>query len=292
MLAAVIYPVGTLCIKKALAYGAGPMRFTFVANWVLFPFFALLLIKDHELLDTSYWWACLLAGLLHFLGIGLTYVAIRVGDVSVQTPIMGTKVLFVAMFSVLLGAGPVPWPWWVAALLSVLAIFILSKPDRLEHKNFARVKVTVIMSLSSAFIFGLCDVVIQKYSSFFGDGPFLALMFFFNGVFSCALYPFFEGRFSQISPKGWIWVFIGAFSVVCFSMLIYVALAFYGRATAINILYSARGIWSIIIVYMVGSFFGNDEAQASPRALKRRLVGATLLFLAIILVLTTEISAA
>lgn len=71
-------------------------------------------------------------------------------------------------------------------------------------------------------------------------------------------------------------------------LLICLALGFYGNATAVNILYSSRGIWSVVLVWLLGGWFGNSEREQGKEVMVRRLVGAFLLFLAIILVITTE----
>jgi len=61
-------------------------------------------------------------------------------------------------------------------------------------------------------------------------------------------------------------------------------LGVYGDATAVNIVYSSRGLWSVIAVWLVGHWFKNEE-QHLPRALLRnRFIGAILMLAAIGLV--------
>ncbi|MGF1482750.1 MAG: hypothetical protein ACFBZ8_00115 [Opitutales bacterium] len=57
-------------------------------------------------------------------------------------------------------------------------------------------------------------------------------------------------------------------------------------ATEQNIIYSARGFWSILLVSVFSGFFGNLEQHVTPKILVQRLVGTSLLLVAILLVLT------
>ena len=59
----------------------------------------------------------------------------------------------------------------------------------------------------------------------------------------------------------------------------------YGRATAVNIIYTSRGFWSILMVWWLGRFLGIAESGHGWRVMVRRLAGALLLMTSIILVL-------
>lgn len=63
------------------------------------------------------------------------------------------------------------------------------------------------------------------------------------------------------------------------------AVGVFGDATAVNIVYSIRGLWSVLAVWWIGHWFSNDEQSLGATVLRRRLVGAVLMMLAIALVL-------
>ena len=66
---------------------------------------------------------------------------------------------------------------------------------------------------------------------------------------------------------------------------IVLALGVWGGATAVNIVYSARGLVSVVLVWAIGHWFSNEEQQLEPRVLRSRLVGAGFMLAAIVLVL-------
>ncbi len=67
----------------------------------------------------------------------------------------------------------------------------------------------------------------------------------------------------------------------------YSAIGLYGSATATNILYGSRCLWSVLLVWMLGSLAGAPPTDAASHrsVMIRRLTGALLLFLAMALVL-------
>jgi hypothetical protein len=63
------------------------------------------------------------------------------------------------------------------------------------------------------------------------------------------------------------------------------ALSKFGRATALNIAYSSRGVWSVVLVWAVGHWFKNVERDAGHRVMMTRLGGAALVLIAVVLVM-------
>ena len=92
-----------------------------------------LLVFDHTVADWSYWIWPLIGGVGFFLGQVFTVLAVRVGDVSVQTPLMGIKVLFVAAFSFMLDPAPIPIEAWLAAGLAAVVVFLISRSRNTDY---------------------------------------------------------------------------------------------------------------------------------------------------------------
>ena len=63
------------------------------------------------------------------------------------------------------------------------------------------------------------------------------------------------------------------------------AIGAFGDATAVNVVYSSRGLWSVLAVWWIGHWFQNDEQHLGPAVLRLRLWGAGLMLAAIALVL-------
>lgn len=283
LLSGFIYAVGALISKRALNAGFGVARYIFLSN-------ILLALCFHIFYISAEWpqsWAGvhwpLLAGFGFFLGQVFTFLAIRTGDVSVQAPVMGTKVVFVALFTVAMGAGPVPVDWWLGAILTAVAIFLLSASNFANRASTYR---ALVLSVISAAFFGWTDVMVQQGAAGFHPGTFLILMNYSLVLSSMTLIPFFRGRLRDTPPEAWKWGLISATLIGIQAVGMALAIAFHGRATAVNILYSSRGLWSVLLVWVAGSLFANIEGKAGKRIMQRRLVGATLLCIAIALVLT------
>jgi hypothetical protein len=68
-------------------------------------------------------------------------------------------------------------------------------------------------------------------------------------------------------------------------VMLVTAIARFGDATAINIVYSSRGLWSVLAVWLFAGRIGIGERGLGAATLRRRLAGATLMMVAIVLVL-------
>lgn len=268
--------------------GAGAIRAVFMTNLMLALAFLPLFFFSDTPLQLKGIEKPLYASFAVFVGQLFTVTAIRIGDITVQGPVMGIKIVFVAALSVLLGAGTVPIIWWVAACLAAFAIFLLGFSGINAGR---RIYLGVLFAIGASFAFALEDVFIQKWASVgeFGELNFIAVMMVALAIESIGLVPFFRWRLRDIPKNAWNWLLTGAFLMglqgICFT----IPIAIMGKATVVNILYSSRGLWSIGLVWLVGHWFSNKEASTVGKTVMlQRLTGALLLFAAIVLVLSTE----
>lgn len=280
------YVVGALMLKRASALGVGPWRIGFLANAamaVLFLPWGLLYPGLAEPLASAAYWQPALSGLCFCVGQILLFLAIQGGDVSVTTPVMGAKVILVALLSLLLKAGHISWQWWLGACLSTTAVVCLHVGGAPGHR--ARVGRTVLLTLISAVCFSMSDVVVQKFSPRWGAGRYTNLMFLANAVYSLAFIPFFRTSLWQIERRAWGWTAAGAGLLAINNAGIVLAIAVWRSATTVNILYSLRGLISVVVVWTVGHWFGSEEQHLTPAVFRARVIGAALMLAAIILVL-------
>lgn len=280
--AAFLYTISTLFLKRALEAGTGPMRATFVTNIL----FALVFLPglwfaeapiSTELMITS-----LVASLLFFGGQVLTVLAVEKGDVSVATPLMGTKVIFVALFLSLMLGEPPSFAVWFGAFLCAGAVFLLRGETVTERR---RLLPAILLGLASAMVFGAADVFVQRGGGEFGFTPFVPIMFGLIPLYSLGLIPFFKRPLRAISREAWKWLLISGFIVAVQAQMMALAISLYGNATLVNILYSTRGIWSVALVGMAGAWFAIREQKTPRAALLRRLIGSLLLVLAVVIAL-------
>jgi len=275
------YVVAVLLVKRSAFFGVGLWRTTFVANLASGLCFAPLWLLGGPGQPAALLWQPALVGALFFAGQVCTFWAIN-GDVSVATPVLGLKILMVALLSTVLLADPVPLKWWLAAGLSTGAIVLLNGGAQAAHRKVGR---TVLAASLAAASFALSDVLIQKWSPAWGAGRFLPLLFWALALYSFVLIPFFRAPLWQISRAGWQWLLPGAIVLSVQAAGMTYAVAVHGDATAMNVVYSSRGLWSVVAVWLIGHWFRNEEQHLGGAVLRRRFAGALLMLAAIGLVM-------
>jgi drug/metabolite transporter (DMT)-like permease len=280
--AAALYAIAVTALKRAMADGMGPWRITFAANLVMGAAFQIPLCFSDLPVTAHSVTASFFPGILFFLGQIFTFLALSRGDVSIATPVLGTKVLLVAFFTVFVLHEPVPAVLWIGAVLSVIAILLLQKGSGVHR---GRVLITIGYGVMAAIVFALADVLVQRDVPTVGFAPFVSGMFGVVALLSFGLIPFFHGPILRM-PRGILfWLLLGSAILSGQCMLMAFGIGKYGHATAINIAYSARGVFSVILVWVAGHWFDNAERDAGRSVLLRRLAGAALLLSAILLIL-------
>ena len=278
---ALIYTLGALCLKRSTNDGVGPWRTTFFSNLTLFAV-ALPFWFVGPPLES---WTALLVPLgisgAFFAGQLLGCLAIHKGDVSLVTPLMGTKPVFVALVvSVAMGES-LTLPVWIGAVLSSVAILLMRGGSVAEKR---RVLPSIVLGLLCSFFYALNDALMQRYGGRIGFEQVMAGTFSFVMLWSLLLIPMFRSPMSAISGKAWAWLGAGTGLMACQATAMAWVLSTHGRATVVNVLYSSRGIWSVALVWVVGHWFSNTERDLGGAVLLKRLIGSLLLVAAIVAV--------
>ncbi len=280
---ALMYVVGAMAVKRATALGVGVWRTSFLSNIALAALFVpVWFLYGGQVHPLGDYWQPAVTALFFSGGQALTFLALKGGDVSVTTPVMGTKVILVALFSSLLRVGDVPLQWWIGAALSTAAIALLHLGGESRHRRVGR---TVLLAFASATAFSFGDVLLQKWVPRWGAGNYFPPMFFIVGILSCAFVPFFRAPLTAMPAAAWRWVGPGAFLLALNNAVFVLAIVLGGGATVANIIYSVRGLFSVILVWAIGHWFTNDEKHLGAAVLRLRLAGAALMVAAIALVL-------
>lgn len=283
-IASLLYVAAALFLKRAQQLGAGPMRTTFVSNVTAALVFTAVLPLGGPGQPWTQLWQPGIVALLFIAGQVLTMLALARGDVSVATPVLGAKTVFVAWFTTLLLATRLPWQLWTAAALSFGAVTLLNcAPGAGGRGNLWR---TILFSLLAASAYALFDVLVQKWAPHWGAGRFLPIMFGLAAVISCVFVPFFREPLSQMPRAARPALAGGALFLSLQALALVSGVAIFGDATAMNVIYSARGVWSVVAVWLIGHWFMNEEGRLGGRILRWRLAGAALMCAAIVLVVT------
>ncbi|CAM3086453.1 DMT family transporter [Rariglobus hedericola] len=279
--ASIAYVFAMLAFKRSGNWGVGVWRTAFVSNIAIGLAFApFWLLGGHDQPVTQLWQPLLVA-LLFLFGQIFTFLSLHYGDVSVGTPVMGLKIILVALGSALLLPDPIPLKWWIAAFLSTAAIILLSRGESRPRHAVGR---TVLAAALAATSFALFDVLIQKWSPAWGVGRFLPLTCGAVAVLSFGFIPLFNAPLSAIPRPAWRWLGGGSLLLALQSSLFVYAIGAFGDATVMNIVYSSRGLWSVVAVWLIGHWFANEEQTLAPAILRSRLIGAMLILAAIALV--------
>ena len=280
--AAIVYAAAVLLVKRAAELGAGVWRTAFVATMtVAVAFQPLLLLGGTWRPDL--WWQPVAAAACFVAGQWFTFLSLETGDVSVATPVLGIKILLVAVLATLLAGDELRWQLWVAAVLATAAVALLNRRSGTgAHHAVGR---TIGLAGIAALAYALFDVLVQKWSPAWGVGRFLPATLAAAGVFSLVFVARFRAPLSALPRAAWPWLIGAVLALALQSLLFVTTIAQWGQVAAANVMFSSRGLWSVLFVWLLGHWVRSREQQLGAGVLGGRLAGATLMLSAIALVL-------
>ena len=276
--AAVIYSLASLFFKQSYQRGATATQTFHISNMIGGLFFMPLWIFGDHIAPTDLWHPALVAGLICCAGFTM-FTAIRLGDVSLVTPLMGTKVMFVALALVATGEA-MTTGLWVASVLTPLGILLIGFKDLRKAQSGSR---AVGFAILSSLLFGVSDVILQHWAPLYGGFAFLGAMAVMIALVSFTMLAATRWREMKLAPGALRPAVVGSTVLASQGMMMGYALGFFNDAGRVNIVYGSRGLWSILLVWLIGRWFGNDERHQSQDALGWRLAGTALLTVAIVL---------
>ena len=110
-------------------------------------------------------------------------------------------------------------------------------------------------------------------------------LFLAVGLYFFVLLRFAKGPLFAVTKQAWRWVLPGAGFNALTNGGIAFTLGTWGNATAVNIVYSSRGLYSVLLVWLAGHWFSSTEGQVGRAVLVYRMIGAAAMVAAIGLVL-------
>lgn len=279
---ALVYTIAILCIKRATNDGVGPWRTTFFSNAVLFLASSVYWFFGDPIESWTLLWIPAAVGAAFFLGQLLGCLAIHKGDVSLLTPLLGTKTVMVALIVSVAFGQALTQAVWIGALLSAVAVFLMWTGSLSERR---RLLPSIYLGLLCSLFYSLTDTLTQGFGGELGFPKLMASSAAFIMLYSLFLIPRFKSPIGSVSKRALTWMIVGAvFLAVQAHGMAYV-LSTYGKATVVNVLYSSRGIWSVVLVWFVGHWFSNTERQLGKGIMVRRFAGSVLLIGAIFTVM-------
>jgi drug/metabolite transporter (DMT)-like permease len=280
-----LYSVAAMAFKRAMAEGMDIGRIIFYSNLATVILLVPLLVLVSKPQPGAFLYQPLITAVAFFVGIALNVAAIWQGDVSVATPILGIKVLFVAFFTIIILDEPLRPSLWIGAVIAGVAFAMLRGPaNRPSHRFW----LTVFLAVGSSSAFALCDVFFQLWTRIWGVGLFIPMVFAIVCVLSFTLLTLFPAPGPAVTARSGRWLMAGCVlnGLQTLGMVICVGLFRHpNAATAINIVYNSRGIWSVLLVWVLGHWFGNMERGQGSKIMVFRLAGSALMISAIVLIL-------
>lgn len=284
LFSAVVYAVSALFIKLAMSRGASSWSVTFFSNTAMgLVFLPMLLFAQASWAPEHLGWA-IGAGALFFAGQIATFRSLAGGDVSIATPALASKVVFVALLSLAVPGSQPDADLWLAVGLTMAGMLLLNSGPRSRHAS--RPLVTIGWALLAAAAFAAADILVQVGAPRAGFTLFMPVMF---GLVALASIPTLaprlpRGEAAHTKPGAWRWGSIGIALLAVQATTLAAAIGIYGDAAGVNVVYGSRGLWSVLLVAAVAKHLGVSEGTRDPRILLVRLAGSILILAAVIVV--------
>jgi drug/metabolite transporter (DMT)-like permease len=275
---------GLLILKRAQTQGVTSWTSVILVCWTSAAIFPLLALMGGTMQPLSLLWQPAIVGALFLLGQLLTFLAVHRGDVSIAAPVLGIKVLIVPALTPMFVEGELSPRIWVAAAIAMLGIALVQARDASIDRS--RIVASVGFAVLAAVSMTLFDLLIQRWALAWGAGYFLPLAFGFAAVLSLAFLPLADRprRLKQLNvARPLIW---GSILMTFQAIGMTVTLGLFGDATRVNIVYSLRGLWGVLLTWIAAHHYGEGDSIPSHRIMSTRLAGATLIGVAVIVAVT------
>ncbi len=279
---ALLYSLSTLCLKRGMQDGASALYSFHVSNLTVGLCYFPLILLEQQTIAWNQIYLPLMTGVAFFSGSWFTFIAIHRGDVSLVTPLMGSKVIFVAVFALILANQPPSAALVVAAVMSAAGVVVMGAKD---FTHSSHVAFTISFALTSAALFGLCDILVRKWAPGFGPLAFLTISTAGMGLVSLLVLISMVRRKhpSLPSPQARKWVVWSSLLVGTQAVGLGYIIANNDDTTGINVVYGTRGLWAITLVAFLGPLMGNHERRLAKHVFYYRLVGTILLTIAVVI---------
>ena len=281
--AAVLFGGAAILMKRTGQWRIDIWRISFVSNLATALAFQLFLFEIDGLPELHLFWQPAVVAVLFIVGQVCTLISLTEGEISVAAPALGLKIVFVPIFLSILQIAVLPGNMWLACALATLAVGLLNYTNQSEHRG--RVLFSFLFAAAGAAAYAMFDICVQQWVPAWKHGGFLPVMFAMSTLMSITFFRLFKSRLLAIPAAAWPYLGGSAVLFALQSLGIVCAIAWWRNAAAANVLYSTRGLWSLLFLWFLGNRLGIQESGLSPRVFAIRLLGAALLMVAISLLL-------
>ncbi len=266
-------------MKRTARWNIDIWRISFVCNLVTALAFQPFLLLGDATTSWELWWQPLCVAILYVLGQVFTLTSLAQGEISVAAPVLGLKIVFVPIFLWLVGAESLPASIWMACLGATLAVILLNTTSGASSRG--KVLYSVTCASLGAAAYAMFDVCVQLWSSNWGSGTFLPIMFMASTTISLAFIPFFRQGLTEVPKAAWPPLLGGAIFFAAQALAIVCSVAFWEQVAVSNVVYSSRGLWSLGFIWLLGRRLQISDTSLDARVFVLRTCGALLLLASI-----------
>ena len=283
----VLVVFGLLFLKRVQDQGISTWTTLILLCWSSAAVFTLLIPLGGTMQPVGQLWQPAVIGALFVIGQSCVLLAVRWGDVSIATPVQGVKVLFVPAATTLWLGEHMPSEIWIAAAIAMLGIGMVQVPDGVTKQH--HIYASIGFSLLGAASMTAFDLLIQHWAPAWGPGYFLPLSFGFSALWSIALLPGADKPrvFCSAHIRGPLLVGLLLMSIQAIGMTF--TIANFGDATRVNLVYSLRGIFGVLLTWLLSHRLSANRSHPRHRQMVIRLLGAMLLVVAILIALSPDL---
>jgi drug/metabolite transporter (DMT)-like permease len=288
LVASFVFVASLVCVQRAARpredkTGVGAITVLFFSNQTLALafscFWPLRESLGGSMQPLSTLWQPLSLALFFVLGLLFTFAAVRHGDISIATPVFGLKIFMVVLLLSALGSEKLSGSMWLAAGMAATGVGLIQWTGRGRPRH---VLITIVLALLASMFYAHFDVLIQSWAPAWGVGRILPITFWFVSIISLPMIPWVE--WPKLKDREILfWVALTSFLTMLQAFMIVGALAYFGDAARINIIFATRGMWSVVLAWAMGRTAPNSETEGVLTSLRIRFVGASLLTLAVII---------
>ena len=280
----VLVVFGLMYLKRAQQRGVSVWTSMIVVCWSSACVFPVLAFMGGTMQPASQLWQPAIIGGLFLAGQLFTFLAVNRGDLSIAAPVLGIKVLIVPAAASFLVDDELSARVWISAAIAVIGIGFVQAQDRSIERS--RIRASVGFALLAACSMTLFDLLIQRWAPAWGAGYFLPIAFGFAAVFSLGFVGFIDlpGELRQhrvVAPLA-----IGALLMAVQAIGMTLTIGMFGDATRVNIVYSLRGLWGVLLTWVLARRLVEAESVSAHRTMLMRLIGAVLIGVSVVISVT------
>ena len=277
----VLVVFGLLYLKRAQQRGMSTWTSMIAVSWSCALVFPVLAVTMGGTMHPQLLWQPAIMGVLFLAGQLFTFLAVEKGDVSIAAPVLGIKVLIVPATAPLFVNEQASPRIWLAAAIAVVGIGFVQARD--ESVDRAKILSSVGFALLAAVSMTLFDLLIQRWAPAWGAGYFLPIGFAWAALMSLAFLKLGDSLAELKTKNAMRPLTTGAVVMALQAIGMTLTIGHFGDATRVNIVYSLRGLWGVLLTWLLARKLVESDTTAGHRTMAMRLVGAVLIGVSVVI---------